>query len=55
MLVFDSDYIRVITDVKTVVSILVLVDVGLRHDIAHCCHRGINVSILVLVDVGLRR
>ena len=36
------------------VSILVLVDVGLRHLMRHISLRPDQVSILVLVDVGLR-
>ena len=54
MLVFD-----LITFVKTItrihVSILVLVDVGLRQDYFQSREDNTNeVSILVLVDVGLR-
>ena len=36
------------------VSILVLVDVGLRYNIVFLIIHYYNVSILVLVDVGLR-
>ena len=36
------------------VSILVLVDFALRHDLAGIYHSGYGVSILVLVDFALR-
>ena len=54
MLVFDTALLIVLMVGQSTVSILVLVDVGLRLDENRRKSRTYAVSILVLVDVGLR-